>query len=95
MTESKSREELVALCKENNIKGYSGKKKGELVILLATNTSLHTSSNFVDNGVKQSSDSSDNSDSNDSKNMCPVKEMNNGNNGNNGKNCQLKHRRKG
>ena len=26
----KSREELIAFCKEKNIKGYSGKKKGDL-----------------------------------------------------------------
>lgn len=31
---TKTREELVSFCKENNIKGYSGKKKGELIELL-------------------------------------------------------------
>ena len=30
----KNREELIALCKSNNIKGYSGKKKEEIVKLL-------------------------------------------------------------
>lgn len=30
----KSREELIAICKERNIKGYSGKKKGDLIMLL-------------------------------------------------------------
>jgi hypothetical protein len=32
----KTREELVALCKEKEIKGYSGKKKNELISLLQT-----------------------------------------------------------
>ena len=32
---SRSREELIALCKEKGIKGYSGKKKNELVDLLS------------------------------------------------------------
>jgi site-specific DNA-methyltransferase (adenine-specific) len=31
---SKTREELIALCKENKIKGYSGKKKEEIIKLL-------------------------------------------------------------
>jgi hypothetical protein len=30
----KTKEELITLCKENNVKGYSGKKKDELVALL-------------------------------------------------------------
>jgi len=34
--DSKTREELIALCKEKKIKGYSGKTKGELVRLLST-----------------------------------------------------------
>ena len=34
--DSKTREELIALCKEKKIKGYSGKTKGELVQLLST-----------------------------------------------------------
>jgi DNA (cytosine-5)-methyltransferase 1 len=33
-TSNKTREELVAICKENGIKGYSGKKKEEIVKLL-------------------------------------------------------------
>jgi DNA modification methylase len=32
----KTREELIAMCKENSIKGYSGKKKEEIVKLLST-----------------------------------------------------------
>lgn len=35
----KSREELVAICKEKKIKGYSGKKKDELLTLLQSQTS--------------------------------------------------------
>jgi len=35
MSTSKTREELIALCKEKKIKGYSGKKKDELLALLA------------------------------------------------------------
>jgi DNA adenine methylase len=31
---NKSREELITLCKEKNVKGYSGKKKAELITLL-------------------------------------------------------------
>jgi hypothetical protein len=33
---NKTREELIALCKEKKIKGYSGKKKDEIVKLLST-----------------------------------------------------------
>jgi len=37
----KSREELIAICKEKNIKGYSGKKKDEIVTLLqSSNTPI-------------------------------------------------------
>jgi DNA (cytosine-5)-methyltransferase 1 len=32
---TKTREELITLCKEKNIKGYSGKKKSEILLLLA------------------------------------------------------------
>lgn len=35
----KSRDELIALCKEQNIKGYSGKKKEDLIKLLSPPTS--------------------------------------------------------
>lgn len=34
---TKSREELVAICKENNIKSYGGKKKEEIIKLLLNN----------------------------------------------------------
>jgi site-specific DNA-methyltransferase (adenine-specific) len=34
----KTREELIAICKEKNIKGYSGKKKEEIVTLLASSS---------------------------------------------------------
>jgi adenine-specific DNA-methyltransferase len=34
----KTREELIAICKEKSIKGYSGKKKGDIVKLLSTDT---------------------------------------------------------
>jgi len=43
---NKSREELIAICKEKNIKGYSGKKKGDIIILL--NSSNPTSSNIIE-----------------------------------------------
>jgi adenine-specific DNA-methyltransferase len=33
----KSREELIAICKEKSIKGYSGKKKDDIIKLLSTN----------------------------------------------------------
>ena len=33
----KTREELIAICKEKSIKGYSGKKKDEIVKLLSSN----------------------------------------------------------
>ena len=33
--ESKTREELIAICKEKGIKGYSKKKKDELVKLIS------------------------------------------------------------
>lgn len=38
--ESKSLKELVALCKEKGIKGYSGKKKAELITLLSQPTTV-------------------------------------------------------
>jgi len=31
---TKTREELITLCKEKNIKGYSGKKKTDLIVML-------------------------------------------------------------
>jgi site-specific DNA-methyltransferase (adenine-specific) len=34
----KTREELIAICKEKNIKGYSGKKKDDIVKILHTDT---------------------------------------------------------
>jgi len=34
----KSREELIVICKEKKIKGYSGKKKGDIIILLNSST---------------------------------------------------------
>lgn len=36
----KTREELIVICKENNIKGYSGKKKNDIIILLTLQNSL-------------------------------------------------------
>jgi hypothetical protein len=30
----KAREELIAICKENGIKGYSGKKKEDIISLI-------------------------------------------------------------
>ena len=42
----KSREELIAFCKEKNIKGYSGKKKGDIIILL--NSSNPIASNTIE-----------------------------------------------
>ena len=38
---NKTREELVTLCKEKNIKKYSGKKKSELLLLLGSTTDDH------------------------------------------------------
>ena len=35
---TKSRKELIGLCKEQNKKGYSGKKKSEIIALLANDT---------------------------------------------------------
>jgi adenine-specific DNA-methyltransferase len=35
----KSREELIAICKEKNIKGYSGKKKADVINLLSSSNS--------------------------------------------------------
>jgi adenine-specific DNA-methyltransferase len=35
-----TREELIALCKENKIKGYSGKKKNEILILLSADKNI-------------------------------------------------------
>jgi len=32
----KTREELIAICKESNIKGYSGKKKADIILLLTS-----------------------------------------------------------
>jgi predicted GIY-YIG superfamily endonuclease len=36
----KTRDELIALCKERNMKGYSGKKKEEILSLLQGSTPL-------------------------------------------------------
>jgi hypothetical protein len=35
---TKTREELITICKENNIKGYSSKKKDDIIKLLSTIT---------------------------------------------------------
>jgi len=43
----KSREELVVLCKERSIKGYSGKTKAEIILLLDTPKVSDHHSNFV------------------------------------------------
>ena len=37
---TKTREELITVCKERKIKGYSGKKKGELVQMLSGETTI-------------------------------------------------------
>lgn len=48
----KSRDELIELCKGKKIKGYSGKKKSELVGLLSSQNSLdNTSQNTLQNTV--------------------------------------------
>ena len=42
---TKTQKELVSLCKEKGLKGYSGKKKNELIALLgldATTTAIQT-----------------------------------------------------
>ena len=39
--ETKTKDELIALCKERKIKGYSGKKKAEIIELLTTKDSPH------------------------------------------------------
>jgi adenine-specific DNA-methyltransferase len=38
----KSREELISICKEKNIKGYSGKKKADIIILITSKDSSNT-----------------------------------------------------
>jgi hypothetical protein len=50
---SKTREELIVICKETNIKGYSGKKKSEIINLLTNKSSSqsdtpHTQTNKTD-----------------------------------------------
>jgi hypothetical protein len=37
---NKTREELIVICKEKSIKGYSGKKKSEILILLENKTAV-------------------------------------------------------
>ena len=44
----KSREELITLCKEKNIKGYSGKKKEDLVNLLSVETNTPITNTLVE-----------------------------------------------
>ena len=44
----KTRKELIAICKEKNIKGYSGKKKDEILKLLSTDTTDTTDTNIND-----------------------------------------------
>ena len=39
---TKTREELIAICKETNVKGYSGKKKNELIDMLTKNFAPQT-----------------------------------------------------
>jgi adenine-specific DNA-methyltransferase len=49
MLETKTRAELIALCKEKKIKGYSTKKKEELIMLLSSSqTDQNHNSNFRD-----------------------------------------------
>jgi adenine-specific DNA methylase len=48
----KTREELIAICKEKSIKGYSGKKKSEILILLENKTAVvsndsHATENII------------------------------------------------
>jgi len=38
----KSREELISICKSKNIKGYSGKKKADIILLLNSSVSSNT-----------------------------------------------------
>jgi adenine-specific DNA-methyltransferase len=51
----KSRQELLAICKEKNIKGYSGKKKDELITLLSNAPTTES----VENESEMKDDSSD------------------------------------
>jgi len=44
----KTRKELIAICKEKSIKGYSGKKKNEILKLLSTDTTDITNINDVE-----------------------------------------------
>jgi DNA (cytosine-5)-methyltransferase 1 len=44
----KTREELIAICKEKNLKGYSGKKKDEIVKILMESKSTKPSNQVVD-----------------------------------------------
>ena len=41
----KTREELIAICKEKSIKGYSGKKKNEIIELLTSKLPIETTKN--------------------------------------------------
>ena len=60
---TKTREELIALCKEKKIKGYSGKKKEEIIQLLtnitpiATTTETHNTINnathIIENNIQK------------------------------------------
>ena len=45
----KTREELIAICKEKSIKGYSGKKKADLLHLLSVSTPVQTSDTIINN----------------------------------------------
>ena len=46
---TKTREELIALCKDNKIKGYSGKKKDDIIELLTKLPSEITPQNAIVN----------------------------------------------
>jgi len=47
----KTREELIAICKEKNVKGYSGKKKDEIVKLLLNTSDIPVENEIVETHI--------------------------------------------
>ena len=66
MFDSKSRDDLILICKERGIKGYSGKKKSD-IILLINKSKQFDKSNTINSEKSQSSGSSGSSNQNTNK----------------------------